>query len=147
MTELLVPPGIPMSLTVKGNTITWLPSNTANGNVGTTTYYIVQYAQETYEWLLDGNVITTIQPMVELARYLVAGSGRYRVRVRAGNGGGLSDWSEPVIYTPMDQPSSAAGVYVCMYVCMHLCMYVCMYACMYVCIHACMHVCTYVCTV
>ena len=106
--RLLVPPGVPISLTVKGNTITWLPSNVDNGISGTTTFYIVQYAQETYEWLLGGDMIRTIQPMVELTRHLVAGS-RYHVRVRAGNRGGLSDWSDPVIFTPTDRPASAAG--------------------------------------
>lgn len=111
--ESLVPPGAPVSLAVMGNVITWLPSDIANSNTGTAAFYIVQYTLETLDWPVDSNMVSTMQPMVELTRYVMAGS-RYRVRVRAGNHGGLSDWSDAVIVTPIDQPTTDAGyLYTC----------------------------------
>ena len=52
------------------------------------------------------NIIRTIQPTTDLTGYLVPG--RYRIRVRAGNRGGLSDWSYPVMFSAIDQSTSAS---------------------------------------
>ena len=93
-----------MLVTVKGNIVTWLPSNVANDNRGTATFYVIQYAMDTIDWVLDSNMIRTVQPMAELTG-LVPGN-KYHVRVRAGNHGGLGDWSDPVIFTVVDQQNN-----------------------------------------
>ena len=95
-----------MSLTVEGNIVKWLPSNIAGDNSGTATFYVVQYSSSDSPLVTD--MIRTIQLTTDLTGYLVEG-GRYRVRVRAGNSGGLSDWSHPVMFTAVDQSTNAPG--------------------------------------
>ena len=95
-----------MSLTVEENIVKWLPSDITGGNSGTATFYVVQYSSS--DSPLVTNMIRTEQPTIDLTGYLVEGS-RYRVRVRAGNNGGLSDWSYPVMFTAVDQSTNAPG--------------------------------------
>jgi len=115
-----VPPAIPVIVTIKGNIVMWFPDTvTNNDNKGTATFYVVQYAVDMIDWLLDSNMIRTKEPMAELMG-LVPGN-KYRIRVRAGNQGGLSDWSNSVIFTAIDQqysvPSNVTVVLAHYYIC------------------------------
>ena len=96
-----------MSVTVKGNVITWLPSNAASGNSSIATFYIIQYTMDMYDWVLNSKIVRTTLPMVELIG-LVAG-GKYRVRVKAGNSGGVSDWSDSVMFTATALSTTVPG--------------------------------------
>ena len=108
----LVPPGIPTSLTVVGNVVRWLPSNVAGNNTGTAAFYFVQFAP--FDFPSSTNMIETLEVTVDLTGHVMPGS-RYRVRVRAGNTGGLSNWSDPVMFAAVNQPPNPAGNLVTLY--------------------------------
>jgi len=95
-----VPPGIPTSLTVVGNIVRWLPNN------------FVQFAP--FDFPSSNNMIETLEATVDLTGHVTPGS-RYRVRVRAGNTGGLSNWSDPAMFAAVNQPANPAGNLVTLY--------------------------------
>ena len=102
----LVPPGIPTSLTVIGNIIRWLPSNIANNNTGTATFYLVQLTP--FDFPSSTIMIRTSETTVDLTEHVTPGN-RYRVQVRADNTGGMSNWSDPVMFATVNQPPNPAG--------------------------------------
>jgi len=72
------------------------------------TFYVTEVVKEMDDWA-RAVVLRTRNLMVNLTG-LSAGQ-RYRVRVRAGNSGGLSNWSNPMVFTVASLPSNTTGVY------------------------------------
>ena len=53
-------------------------------------------------------MIRTSETTVDLTKHVTPGN-RYRVRVRADNTGGMSNWSDPVMFAAVNQPPNPAG--------------------------------------
>ena len=90
---------------VKGSAVSWSNNSVTTSTV---TFYVIEVVKEMDDWA-RAVVLRTRNLMVNLTG-LSAGQ-RYRVRVRAGNSGGLSNWSNPMVFTVASLPSNTTGVY------------------------------------
>ncbi|XP_065909225.1 cell adhesion molecule DSCAM-like isoform X2 [Dysidea avara] len=93
------PPEAPTLVKVKYSVVSW---STNSVKTLPATFYVVEVVKETDDWT-GAVVFRTRNLMVNLTG--MSTGQRYRVRVRAGNSGGLSDWSNPVIFTATNSPA------------------------------------------
>jgi len=96
---------VPVLVKVKGSTVSWSTNSVVTSTV---TFYVVEVIKEMDDWT-TAVVLRTRNVMVNLTG-LSAGQ-KYRIRVRACNSAGLSDWSDPVMFTATGTPAALPGTY------------------------------------
>lgn len=96
---------MPVLVKVKNNVVSW---STTSVNTLPAAYYVVEVVKEMDDWT-KAVVIRT--KFLEANVTGVSAGQKYSVRVRAGNGGGLSSWTSPVTFTATESPTAMTGMY------------------------------------